>query len=131
MANTIFYEAKLKAQRWIEPIHLGPGDVTILSRDMGAIVGALDMAGQEIKRLKSQLAALRSRRRPANPYEVKDLRKLAVQIAEKAGEGPLSVYRGAKGGIAWCAPRSSYEGELIGTYDHGADWRDILADLQA
>jgi hypothetical protein len=54
-----------------------------------------------------------------------------MQIAEKLGDGPLAVYRGPKGGIAWCAPSSEMAGSLVGVYDAGADWRDIAQDLAA
>jgi Sec-independent protein translocase protein TatA len=131
VANSDFYEAKLKARRWVEPIVLGPSDITPLSRDMGAILRTLEDASREIDRLKKSNAALRERRQPANPIILRDPRRLAMQIAEKLGDGPLAVYRGPKGGIAWCAPSSEMAGSLIGVYDAGADWRDIAQDLAA
>lgn len=131
MANTNLYEAKLKAKRWVEPVLLGLGDINALSRDMRAVIAALEDASREIDRLKRSNIALRERRQPVAPAVARDNARLAQQIAEKVADGPLAVYRGPKGGVAWCAPSDVMVGELLGVWDAGADWRDIHANLEA
>lgn len=68
--------------------------------------------------------------------EEKRLRYIAKQIADKAVLKPVMVYRLKKTGeFRWQAAnvpsalRISPK-QIIGTYDHGADWRDILEDLR-
>lgn len=50
-----------------------------------------------------------------------------------SAEGMVDVYRFASGAVTWRerggkAPKG---GEFIGTYDEGADYRNVLEDLQA
>ena len=134
MANSAFYEAKLKAKRWVEPVVLGVRDISALSRDMAFVIRTLEEASAEIARLKLSNAALRQERVPPSrkaSVVVMDTRRLALQIAEKVADGPLAVYRGPRGGIAWCPPTQEMDGDLIGVWDAGADWRDIHANLEA
>jgi hypothetical protein len=58
---------------------------------------------------------------------------LAVQIASAAAEEPVQVYRKRGGAVCMgrIGERIPKEAEFIGTYDAGANWRDILADLKA
>ena len=62
---------------------------------------------------------------------------LAREIADRAADRPTLVYRVKKtGAIRWqradtpSAVRLSAE-QIIGTFDHGADWRDILEAIKA
>lgn len=68
--------------------------------------------------------------------ETRRLRYIAKQIADRAAVKPVMVFRTKKTGeIRWQAAgaKSSVRipvEQVIGTYDHGADWRDILEDLR-
>ena len=135
MSNTSAYEAKLKAQRWIEPLLLGPKDVTPLSRDMGFVVKTLSDLSAEVARLKKVNAALRDRRQILKQKVMATInpRELAERIADAAGEGAIDVYRTASGAIRWhAAGGEPLKGaEFIGTYDEGCDVRLVQEDLTA
>lgn len=69
--------------------------------------------------------------------EGRRLTYIAKQIADRAADKPVMVYRLKKTGeFRWqsahspSAVRVSPE-QIIGTYDEGADWRRILEDLQS
>lgn len=135
MSNTPIYEAKLKAQRWIEPLMLGPKDATQLTRDMRAVVAGIEAASKEIARLKKSNAALRDKRRvikaPSN--RKLDVVSAAQQIADVAGESAVDVFRTPTGGVRWVAAgrKVPTDAMFIGRYDEGADWRSIAEDLRA
>ncbi len=68
--------------------------------------------------------------------ETRRLRYIAKQIADRAAVKPVMVYRLKRTGeFRWqsahspSAVRVNPE-QIIGTYDAGADWRDILEDLR-
>ena len=69
--------------------------------------------------------------------EHRRLSYIAKQISDRAAVKPVLVYRTLKTGeFRWQSahvPSAARirDDQIIGTYDEGADWRDILSDLQA
>lgn len=68
---------------------------------------------------------------------VVNLEAIAQQISEQAANRPVIVYRTKKtGAIRWQAAHTASvvripESQIVGTYNAGADWRNIWEDLAA
>ena len=139
MANQVGYIARLRAERWIEPVVLSVADITALSRDMAYVRDAIKSLSERNLSLVRKVQALRDGRVPPPraafcraPKEAMTLSEVAVQIAESAAELPVVAYRKA-GRVKWQPAERALpkDAEFIGTYDEGADWRCIEQDLAA
>lgn len=68
--------------------------------------------------------------------EDRRLRYIAKQIADRAAVKPVMVYRLKRTGeFRWQSAHTPSavrirQDQIIGTYDHGANWQDILEDLK-
>lgn len=84
-------------------------------------------AAQAARRVIESLSSRRT------PKEARDM--LAQHISERAAAGRVIVYRTQKTGeirtLAASAKSASRipPSQWIGTYDHGADWRQIAEDI--
>lgn len=58
-----------------------------------------------------------------------DIRDVAERVAEMAGDARVTVTRFR--GRFHVSPESDGPGELIGVYDHGCDYRQVIGDLAA
>lgn len=121
-----------KARRWRSGHSLTPmrQDMDYISGVMLELVKETDRLNREVLRLKKGRSDTRAFCRPAK--RATNPRVIAAQIAESAGDGPVSVYR-VDGELRWGdafrpGPKG---GELIGTYDAGADRRAIAEDITA
>lgn len=87
-------------------------------------------------RLRAMEAADKKRKAGPRNSLGRDFESVALRIANKAQEKPVVLYLSFDGDFRWrwrgatANPRIR-DGELIGTYGPGADWRDILEDLNA
>lgn len=137
MTNTAYQNACLKLDKWIDPPVLNAHKIPELSRDLLGVRKAITDLSEEVRRLKIGRTI---KQREASQANLRKGRGSLVMGAPKeqaeaicGADGPVDVYRFASGAVTWRerggkAPKG---GEFIGTYDEGADYRQVLEDLQA
>lgn len=140
MTNTAYQNACLKLDRWIDCPRLSNSYRVNLSRDLAAVREVITGQSEELRRLKIKSTIENRREALANARAVKQGRGNILIGTPKeqahaicSAEGMVDVYRFASGAVTWRerggkAPKG---GEFIGTYDEGADYRNVLEDLQA